>query len=116
MSKVIKTVHQYKSNNLVSIEGQEITSIPDVFEIPNDSIKYLIICNSGFYEVGKNINENMEKKIANYFIEKLQSEQKVISEIIGDYLDEFIPKIDEKGKNSIDYNLSCIIIDFINNW
>ena len=107
--------YQYKSNNLVSIEGQEITSIPDVFEIPNDSIKYLIICNSGFYEVGKNINENMEKKIANYFIEKLQSEQKVISEIIGDYLDEFIPKIDEKGKNSIDYNLSCIIIDFINN-
>ena len=106
---------QYKNNDIINIEGQEITSIPDIFEIPNDSIKYLIICNSGFYEVGNNFNEKKDKKFANYFIKKLQSEQKIISEIIGDYLDEFIPKIDENGKNSIDYNLSCIIIDFINN-
>ena len=106
---------QYKNNDLINKEGQEIISIPDIFEIPNDSIKYLIICNSGFYEVGNNINENKEKKIANYFIKKFQSEQKKpISEIIGDYLDECIQKIDEKGKNSIDYNLSCIIVDFIN--
>ena len=106
---------QYKNNDIINIEGQEITSIPDIFEIPNDSIKYLIICNSGFYEVGNNFNEKKDKKFANYFIKKLQSEQKIISKIIGDYLDEFIPKIDEKAKNSIDYNLSCIIIDFINN-
>ena len=103
---------QYKNNDLISIEGQEITPIPNIFEVPNDNIKYLIICNSGFFEAGSNINANNEKNIASYFIKKLQNEQKEISEIIGDYFDEFIPYNDEEGKNIIDSNLSCIIIDF----
>ena len=34
---------QYKNNDLINKEVQEIISIPDIFEIPNDSIKYLII-------------------------------------------------------------------------
>ena len=106
---------QYKNNDLINIEGQEITPIPNIFEIPNDNIKYLIICNSGFFELGNNNNNKNDKKIACYFINKLQSEQKIISDIIGDYLDEFIPKENEEGKNTIDSNFSCIIIDFYNN-
>ena len=103
---------QYKNNDLINIEEQEIVPIPNIFEVPNDNIKYLIIYNAGFFEVWNNNNENNEKKIACYFIKKLQSEDKIISEIIGDYLDEFIPYNEEVGKNTVDFNLSCIIIDF----
>jgi len=106
---------QYKNNDLINIEEQEISPVPEICEIPNDNIKYLIICNSGFYEIGNNFSKNIEKNIADYFIKKLQNEQKIISDIIGDYFDDFIPKKDEKIKNFIDYNFSCIIIDFFNN-
>ena len=105
---------QYKSNNLISIEEQEISPIPNLFEIENKEIKYIIICNSGFFQISNNDNKNNEKNIANYFVEKLKSEKK-ISDIIGEYIDEFIPKNNENWTDSLEYNLSCTIIDFTNN-
>lgn len=111
---------QYKSNSLIKLEEQEISPKPDIYEIPNEEIKFLIICNSGFFQNDININNNIknntiEKNIADYFIKKLQNNQKIISGIIGDYLDECISN---KNDNNQDYNknnLSCIIIDFFNN-
>jgi serine/threonine protein phosphatase PrpC len=71
----------YKDNNLVSPEQQEISPEPDVIEISNNDIQYLIICNYGFYEYGIQINKgdsnkNKKKNIADYFIKKLQNKQK----------------------------------------
>lgn len=105
---------QYKSNRIVNMENQEIICKPDIFEISNDDVKFLIICNSGFFESARilcnNIKNNkiIEKYIANFFIEKLKNKQKIISDIIGDFFNEVIPK-------RIDTNLSCIIVDFLGN-
>ena len=106
---------QYKNNNLVNIEDQEISCKPDIFEISNDDIKFLIICNSGFYDSGiifDNEYKNIERNMATYFLQKLQSEQKIISDIIGDYINGVIQIQNSKNQNYIDDNLSCIIIDF----
>ncbi len=110
----------YKDNNLVSPELQEISPEPDVIEISNNDIQYLIICNYGFFEYGIQINKgedykNIKKNFADYFIKKLQNKQKKISDIIGEYFEEFVPK--ENGKNQYynTENMSCIIIDFEGN-
>ena len=53
----------------------------------------MIICNSGFFDSGKlfdNDYKNIERNIATYFLQKLQSEQKIISDIIGDYFNGVI--------------------------
>ena len=115
---------QYKNNNLLNIEDQEISPEPDIFEIPNEEIKFLIICNSGFYDYGIQINNennkdnkneiNIDKNITNYFVKKLQNEHKKISQIIGEYFDEFIPKNNINNQKYNTENLSCIIINFIN--
>ena len=113
---------QYKNNKLIDNEEQEISSKPDICEIENENIKYLIICNYGFLESGKLINDknnndykNIEKNIANYFINKLKNEQKNISDIISDYYDEYISKQNINKRNTNINKLSCIIIDFYNN-
>ena len=106
---------QYKNNNLIKIEDQEISCIPNIFEISNEEIKFLIICNSGFFDSGKifdNDYKNIETNIATYFLQKLQNKQKIISDIIGDYFDGVIQIENQKNQNGINDNLSCIIIDF----
>jgi serine/threonine protein phosphatase PrpC len=110
----------YKDNNLVSPEQQEISPEPDVIEISNNDIQYLIICNYGFYEYGiqinkDDINKNIKKNIADYFIKKLQNKQKKISEIIEEYIEEFVPKENDNNQYYNNENLSCIIIDFTSN-
>lgn len=107
----------YKNNDLISSEEQEIISEPDIYEISNDNIQYLIICNSGFFENEKDINtdnNNIEKNITNYFIPKLQNKKIIISDIIGDYFDECIT-IKNNNDNYNKNNLSCIIIDYMDN-
>jgi serine/threonine protein phosphatase PrpC len=107
----------YKNNHLLSIEEQEVSSEPDIYEIPNENLQFLIICNSGFFENEKDINinyNNIEKNIANYFIPKLQNKKKIISDIIGDYFDECIT-IKNNNDNYNKNNLSCIIIDYMDN-
>ena len=117
---------QYKNNKLIDADEQEIIPEPDIREIENENIKFLIICNFGFFESGKliddnddydnnNENKNIEKNIANYFINKLQNSQKNISDIISEYYDEFIYKGNIYKQNINVNNLSCIIIDFYNN-
>lgn len=116
---------QYKNNNLISEEEQEIIAIPDFFEIENKDIKLLIICNSGFFQSGVNLNNNsnnyiykyslnkyIERNIASYFVQKIQNEPKIISDIIGDYFEEFIS---HENKNNNFNNFSCTIIDFFDN-
>ena len=110
----------YKDNNFVSSEQQEISPEPDVIEISNNDIQYLIICNYGFYEYGIQINKgdsnkNIKKNIADYFIKKLQNKQKKISEIIEEYIEEFVPKENDNNQYYNNENLSCIIIDFTSN-
>jgi serine/threonine protein phosphatase PrpC len=110
----------YKDNNLLSPEQQEISPEPDVIEISNNDIQYLIICNYGFYEYGiqinkDDINKNIKKNIADYFIKKLQNKQKKISEIIEEYIEEFVPKENDNNQYYNNENLSCIIIDFTSN-
>ena len=110
---------QYKNNKLINIEDQEISCKPDIFEISNDDIKFLIICNSGFFESGKifdNDYKNIEKNIATYFLQKLQNKKKIISDIIGDYFDDVIQIENQKNQNNFNDNLSCIIIDFFDKW
>ena len=107
----------YKDNNLVSPEQQEISPEPDIIEISNDDIQYLIICNYGFFEYGIQINKddnnkNIKKSIAEYFIKKLQNKQKKISEIIEEYIEEFVPKENDNNQFYNNENMSCIIIDF----
>ena len=116
---------QYKNNILLNLEEQEISSEPDIVEIPNEEIQFLIICNHGFYEYGKQIiygnnfdnnnDINFDKIIADYFIKNLTNNQKKISEIIGEYFDIFIPKDNNNNQYYNTENLSCIIIDFVNN-
>lgn len=111
---------KYKDNNLVSPEQQEISPEPDIIEILNEDIQYLIICNYGFFEYGIQINKDKNKKnlkenIADYFIKKLQNKQKKISEIIGEYIEEFVPKENDNNQYYNRENMSCIIIDFDNN-
>ena len=75
----------------------------------------MIICNSGFFESGKifdNDYKNIEQNIATYFLQKLQSEQKILSDIIGDYFNGVMQIENSNNQNLIDDNLSCIIIDF----
>lgn len=112
---------QYKDNKLINLSEQEISSEPDIYEIQNEDIKFLIIYNYGFFESAKLINDNnnndrnFEKNIAYYFIKKLKNEQKNISDIISDYFDEYISKEIKNNQNNNTNNLSCIIIDFIKN-
>lgn len=110
----------YKDNSLVEPEQQEISPEPDVIEILNDEIQYLIICNYGFFEYGTQINKSegskdIKKTIADYFIKKLKNKQKKISDIIGEYFEEFIPKENNNKQYYNNENLSCIIIDFTSN-
>ena len=56
----------------------------------------------------------IDKNITNYFVKKLQNEHKKISQIIGEYFDEFIPKNNINNQKYNTENLSCIIISFIN--
>ena len=107
----------YKNNDLISSEEQEIISEPDIYEISNDNIQYLIICNSGFFENEKDINtdkNNIEKNITNYFIPKLQNKDIKISDIIDEYFNDCLTKKDNNVKYNKN-NLSCVIIDFMNN-
>jgi len=116
--------YQYKLNNLINIESQEILSEPFIYEINNKDIKYIIAFNNGFYEFFKNFNctekdkEIIYKKISDYFIEQMKDEQKNLSDIIADYFDKnFINKdiIDSninKNRYNIVQNLSCVIIEF----
>ena len=105
---------QYKSSRIVNMDNQEIICKPDIFEIPNNDAKYLIICNSGLFESARilcnNIKNNkiIEKYIANFFKERLENKQKIISDAIGDFFNEIMPK-------RVDTNLSCIIIDYLGN-
>ena len=110
----------YKDNSLVSQEQQEISPEPDVIEISNGDIQYLIICNYGFFEYGTQINKddsdkNIKKSIADYFIKKLQNKQKKISAIIEEYIEEFVPKENDNNQFYNNENMSCIIIDFTSN-
>jgi len=115
--------YQYKTNNLINIESQEILSEPFLYEIKNENIKYIIAFNDGFYEIFKNYNSSEKdirinyKKIAEYFIEQLKDKQKNISEIIGDYFDKIFKNNqsyinDNINKNNIYNNLNCVIIEF----
>jgi hypothetical protein len=111
---------KYKNNNLIDIEAQEISCKPDILEISNNDLKFLIICNSGFFESANifsqnNNNENIEKNIANYFINNLKNDKKLISDVIGEYFDYYITNEINKNQNDNENNLSCIIIDFVNN-
>ena len=111
---------KYKNNNLIDIEAQEILCKPDILEISNNDLKFLIICNSGFFESANifsqnNNNENIEKNVANYFINNLKNDKKLISDVIGEYFDYYITNEINKNQNDNENNLSCIIIDFVNN-
>ena len=112
---------KYKNNDLIDIEQQEISCKPDIFEISNDEIKFLIICDYGFFESANIFSQNnsnsinIEKKIASYFIDKIKNEKKLLSGIIGDYFDEYITNQINKNENGCENNFSCIIIDFVNN-
>ena len=116
---------KYKNNKLIDINAQEISCEPDIFEISNNDIKFLIICNSGFFESANIFNQNNntnntnntnnERNIANYFINKLKNDKKLISDVIGDYFDEYISNEINKNQIENENNLSCIIIDFVNN-
>ena len=117
--------YQYKNNNSIDIETQEILSEPFIYEIKNKDIKYIIAFNNALFEIlintndsDKNIN-NIYKKISGYFIEQLKDEQKLISDIISQYFDNIIQNyknnINGKGiKNNESFtnNLSCIFIEF----
>jgi serine/threonine protein phosphatase PrpC len=119
--------YQYKTNDFIKIDSQEILAEPFIYEINQSDIKYIIIFNNGFYENFQNMNmsekdiDNKEiiyKNIADYFLQYLKDDQKAISEIISDYFNKYIPnnlnQINDNNKNSQvnSNNLSCIIVDF----
>ena len=119
--------YQYKTNDFIKIDSQEILAEPFIYEINQSDLKYLIIFNNGFYENFQNMNmsekdiDNKEiiyKNIADYFLQYLKDDQKAISEIISDYFNKYIPNdlnlINDNNTNSQanSNNLSCIIVDF----
>ena len=119
--------YQYKTNDFIKIDSQEILAEPFIYEINQSDIKYIIVFNNGFYEYFQNMNmsekdkDNKEiiyKNIADYFLQYLKDDQKAISEIISDYFNKYIPndlnQINDNNKNSQvnSNNLSCIIVDF----
>jgi serine/threonine protein phosphatase PrpC len=119
--------YQYKTNDFIKIDSQEILAEPFIYEINQSDIKYIIVFNNGFYENFQNMNmsekdkDNKEiiyKNIADYFLQYLKDDQKAISEIISDYFNKYIPndlnQINDNNKNSKvnSNNLSCIIVDF----
>ena len=119
--------YQYKTNDFIKIDSQEILAEPFIYEINQSDIKYIIVFNNGFYENFQNMNmsekdiDNKEiiyKNIADYFLQYLKDDQKAISEIISDYFNKYIPndlnQINDNNKNSQvnSNNLSCIIVDF----
>ena len=122
--------YQYKTNDFIKIDSQEILAEPFIYEINQSDIKYIIVFNNGFYENFQNMNmsekdiDNKEiiyKNIADYFLQYLKDDQKAISEIISDYFNKYIPndlnQINDNNKNSQvnSNNLSCIIVDFLHN-
>ena len=119
--------YQYKTNDFIKIDSQEILAEPFIYEINQSDIKYIIVFNNGFYENFQKMNmsekdiDNKEiiyKNIADYFLQYLKDDQKAISEIISDYFNKYIPndlnQINDNNKNSQvnSNNLSCIIVDF----
>ena len=120
--------YQYKTNDFIKIDSQEILAEPFIYEINQSDIKYIIVFNNGFYENFQKMNmsekdiDNKEiiyKNIADYFLQYLKDDQKAISEIISDYFNKYIPndlnQINDNNKNSqvnSNNNLSCIIVDF----
>ena len=119
--------YQYKTNDFIKIDSQEILAEPFIYEINQSDIKYIIVFNNGFYENFQNMNmsekdiDNKEiiyKNIADYFLQYLKDDQKAISEIISDYFNKYIPndlnQINDNNKNNQvnSNNLSCIIVDF----
>ena len=119
--------YQYKTNDFIKIDSQEILAEPFIYEINQSDIKYIIVFNNGFYENFQNMNmsekdiDNKEiiyKNIADYFLRYLKDNQKAISEIISDYFNKYIPndlnQIKDNNKNNQvnSNNLSCIIVDF----
>lgn len=115
--------YQYKVNNSINIDSQEIESEPFVYEINNTDIKYIIAFNNGFYENYKQMNSTDKeykknyKKIADYFVEQLKDGKKSISDIISDYFDKNIITKENKENNNqyrnlVPYNISLMIIEF----
>ena len=42
--------YQYKTNDFIKIDSQEILAEPFIYEINQSDIKYIIVFNNGFYE------------------------------------------------------------------
>lgn len=116
---------QFKNNNLINKESQEILSEPFIYEINNKDIMYIIAFNNGFYEHFKCFNNSTEdinrnyKKISDDFIACLKDSNKPINEQISSYIDNLIKNNRSSTNNDnnkkfkiISQNLSCGIIEF----
>ena len=100
----------FKDNKLINLEDQYIYIVPDIIEIPIESLKYLIIGNYCCFN-----DDNDKLSLERYFLNKYDEnkKQKNISKIIEEFFYEKISENEIINKMDININkIGSIIIEF----
>ena len=97
---------QFKGNEWIDHEDQEISAKPDIIEVCLKDIQYIILGSHGMFEGEEN---DVNNKLSKFFIEEIKKdENKIYSKIIEEYFEKIIAK-DKNDKKGFD-NMSCIVI------
>ena len=106
---------EFKDNEWIKQEDQEISAEPEIIEIPLKDLDLLIIGSHGMFENKKDENDDnaVNKRISDYFVNEVKNDSKKISQIIEEFFNSIIAenKSDENEQCGLD-NMSCIVIKF----
>ena len=107
---------EFKGNNWIDQKDQEVSVEPEIFEVPINNVKYLIMGSHGMFESNINDNENddtINGQVCKFFVEEIKK-NKPYSNIIQEYFEKIIPEKNDGNNNKGLDNMSCIVINLKN--